>query len=87
MTDVEHEPGFTVLVVEDDGAMRELLREALEEEGYAVISAAGGREGLRKVRGGGVDLVVTDLRMPDLDGLDMMRELRAGCGPDLWNAM
>ena len=77
MSDQEQDPGFTVLVVEDDGAMRELLREAMEEEGYAVISAAGGREGLRKVRGGGVDLVVTDLRMPDLDGLDMMRELRA----------
>ena len=77
MSDMEREPVFTVLVVEDDGAMRELLREALEEEGYEVIAAAGGREGLRKVRGGGVDLVVTDLRMPDLDGLDMMRELRA----------
>ncbi len=68
--------GITILVVEDDGAMRELLREALEEEEYEVMSAAGGREGLRKVRSGGVDLVVTDLRMPDLDGLDMMRELR-----------
>ena len=53
MSDMEREPVFTVLVVEDDGAMRELLREALEEEGYEVIAAAGGREGLRKVRGGG----------------------------------
>ena len=77
MSEIEQETGYTVLVVEDDGAMRELLREALEEEGYDVDAAAGGREGLRKVRGGGVDLVVTDLRMPDLDGLDMMRELRA----------
>ena len=67
----------TVLVVEDDGAMGEVVREAREEEDYDGAAAAGGREGLRKVRAGGVDLVVTDLRMPDLDGLDMMRELRA----------
>ena len=65
----------TVLVVEDDGAMRDMLVETLSEEGYSTMAAAGGREGVRKVRAGGVDLVVTDLRMPDLDGLDMIREI------------
>jgi DNA-binding NtrC family response regulator len=66
----------TVLVVEDDGAMRELLVEALSEEGYRVEGAAGGRDGVRIVSEGRVDLVVTDLRMADLDGLDLIREIR-----------
>ena len=65
-----------VLVVEDDAAMRELLVESLAEEGYETLSASGGRDGVKKVRSGRVDLVVTDLRMPDMDGLDMIRELR-----------
>jgi DNA-binding NtrC family response regulator len=67
---------YSVLVVEDDAAMRELLVESLADEGYQVLSAAGGRQGVERVRGNRVDLVITDLRMPDLDGLDMVRELR-----------
>jgi DNA-binding NtrC family response regulator len=67
----------TVLVVEDDGAMRSMLREALEEDGYRVEVAAGGRGGVERVRQGGIDLVVSDVKMPDLDGLDMLREIKA----------
>jgi DNA-binding NtrC family response regulator len=67
----------TVLVVEDDEAMRTMLREALEEEGYRVETAAGGRPGVERVRQGGIDLVVSDVKMPDLDGLDMLREIKA----------
>ena len=74
---IDHRPRCTVLVVEDDNAMRELLVESLADEGYGVLAAAGGREGVQCVRTGQVDLVVTDLRMPDLDGLDMIREIRA----------
>ncbi len=72
---------YTVLVVEDDGAMRELLVESLQEEGYSVISAGGGREGVRLVRANRIDLVVTDLRMPDMDGLDMVREIQTLSAP------
>ena len=68
---------YTVLVVEDDAAMRDLLVESLAEEGYQTLVANGGREGVKTVRAHPVDLVVSDLRMPDLDGLDMLRELRA----------
>jgi two-component system response regulator PilR (NtrC family)/two-component system response regulator HydG len=67
----------TVLVVEDDTAMRTMLRESLEEEGYRVEAAAGGRAGVERVRQGGIDLVVSDVKMPDLDGLDMLREIKA----------
>jgi len=66
----------TILVVEDDAAMRTMLREALEEDGFVVETAPGGRAGVERVRQGGVDLVVSDVKMPDLDGLDMLREIR-----------
>jgi DNA-binding NtrC family response regulator len=66
-----------ILVVEDDAAMREMMREALEEDGHAVETAEGGRSGVERVRQGGVDLVISDVKMPDLDGLDMMREMKA----------
>jgi DNA-binding NtrC family response regulator len=71
-----------ILVVEDDAAMRELLNEALVEEGYRVDVAAGGRAGVDRVRQGGVDLVVTDVKMPDMDGLDMLAEIRSPAEPD-----
>jgi DNA-binding NtrC family response regulator len=69
---------FTILVVEDDAAMRDLLMDTLSDEGYRVDTAAGGYAGIARVQKGGVDLVVTDVRMPDLDGLDMLREIRSG---------
>jgi DNA-binding NtrC family response regulator len=64
-------------VVEDDAAMRELLREALADAGYEVDVAAGGHAGVERIRQGGIDLVVSDVKMPDLDGLDMLREIKA----------
>src|SRR6185503_7521785 len=67
----------TILVVEDDAAMRTMLREALEEDGYTVEAATGGRAGIERVRQGGIDLVVSDVKMPDLDGIDMLREIKA----------
>ncbi|MFI5290076.1 MAG: sigma-54-dependent transcriptional regulator, partial [Polyangia bacterium] len=57
--------------------MRDFLSESLVEEGYRVDVAAGGRAGVERVRAGGVDLVVTDVKMPDMDGLDMLAEIRA----------
>ena len=66
-----------LLVVEDDAAMREFVHESLAEEGYRVDVAAGGRAGVERVRAGGVDLVISDVKMPDLDGLDMLREIKA----------
>jgi DNA-binding NtrC family response regulator len=66
-----------ILVVEDDAAMRELLVEELTDAGFGVEAAPGGRAGVERVRQGGIDVVVTDLRMPDLDGFDLLRDLRA----------
>ncbi len=67
----------TVLVVEDDDAMRELLTEELSDAGYRVRAASGGAAGLEAARSEPVDLVITDLRMPDLDGFDLIRDVGA----------
>jgi DNA-binding NtrC family response regulator len=66
-----------ILVVEDDSAMRDLLVEELTDSGFRVESASGGRTGVERVRAGGIDVVVTDLRMPDLDGFDLLRDIKA----------
>jgi DNA-binding NtrC family response regulator len=65
-----------ILVVDDDAAMRDYLREELEHEGFRVEVAGSGRAGVERVKQGGVDLVVSDVKMPDLDGLDLLREVR-----------
>lgn len=67
----------TVLVVEDDRDIREVVRRYLERAGHAVLSTGSGLEALRLLAGSAVDLVVLDLGLPDLDGLDVLREARA----------
>jgi DNA-binding NtrC family response regulator len=66
-----------LLVIEDDAAMRELVQESLSDEGYIVEVAPGGRAGIQRVRQGGISLVVTDVKMPDMDGLDVLAEILA----------
>jgi DNA-binding NtrC family response regulator len=65
-----------ILVVDDDAAMRDYLREELEHEGFRVEVAGSGRAGVERVKQGGIDMVVSDVKMPDLDGLDLLREVR-----------
>ena len=65
-----------VLVVEDDPLMRSFLTEVLAGEGHRVESAANGREGLARLEQEAWDLVITDLRMPGIDGLTLLREGR-----------
>src|SRR5688500_60315 len=70
-------PRAVILIVDDDAAMCDFLREELERESFTVEVANGGRAGVARVKQGGVDLVVSDVKMPDLDGLDLLREIRA----------
>jgi DNA-binding response OmpR family regulator len=67
----------TVLIVEDDDQIASPLVRTLEREGYAVERVAAGQPGLDRVASGGIDLVLLDLGLPDLDGLDVCRRLRA----------
>src|SRR5512138_2948927 len=67
----------TVLVVDDEAHIREVVQYALEREGFAVRCAADGHEALRQAGAGDIDLVVLDILMPELDGLEVCRRLRA----------
>ena len=65
-----------ILIIDDDRVLRQTLAAALQIEGYEVAEAADGREGLNKAVKGGFDLVVLDVIMPSLGGLDVCRKLR-----------
>jgi DNA-binding NtrC family response regulator len=65
----------TILIIDDEEIIRALLRSALEAAGYEVTEAANGREGLELFRHRPMDLVITDIVMPELNGLDMLLEL------------
>ena len=62
-----------ILVAEDDAEMLSLVTEHLENEGYAVAGATRGAEALAQLRTGEFDLLLTDLRMPDVDGMEVLR--------------
>lgn len=66
----------TILVVDDDQRLRELVAEYLESRGFAVLTAEDGEDGLARLRGEAVDLVVLDVMMPGLDGFEVVREMR-----------
>lgn len=68
----------TVLVVEDERKLRELLRDYLERAGFAVHSASSGAEAIEAARAQVFDLVVLDLGLPDVAGDEVLREVRAG---------
>ncbi len=65
-----------VLIVEDDASMAVALKDGFEYEGYEVLTARDGAEGLRLARDGRPDLMVLDVMLPKLNGLDLCREIR-----------
>lgn len=66
----------TILIVDDSKMMRGMVRSALEADQHQVVEAADGREALAAVDGARPDLVITDVNMPEMDGLTLIRELR-----------
>ena len=66
-----------ILVVEDDDDTQDYLAKALRETGYTVEATASGREGLMHALGGGFDALVLDRMLPDLDGLSLLKSVRA----------
>jgi putative two-component system response regulator len=65
----------TVLVVDDEEMMRELVTERLKLEGYTVEAAENGEQALQKIKSNGYDLLLTDLNMPVLNGLELLKKL------------
>jgi two-component system chemotaxis response regulator CheY len=66
----------TILSVDDSGSALQLIKLTLTGAGYQVIQASNGAEGLSKARGVTADLVITDLNMPVMNGISLIRELR-----------
>jgi two-component system KDP operon response regulator KdpE len=66
----------TVLIIDDDQTLRELIRIQLEHEDYTVIKAENGQEGIDAVREQRPDMVILDLAMPGMDGLEVCTEIR-----------
>jgi DNA-binding response OmpR family regulator len=65
-----------ILLIEDDENIRKMLRLSLESYGYAVTEACDGKQGLASYRASPADLVITDLVMPEKEGLETIRDLR-----------
>ena len=65
-----------ILTVDDSASIRMTTRIALTNAGYNVTEAVDGADGLQKMKSGSFDLIVTDLNMPNMDGLTMIRNLR-----------
>ncbi|MBS0394325.1 MAG: response regulator [Proteobacteria bacterium] len=67
----------TILAVDDSASMRQMVNFTLKGAGYAVVQAVDGVEALEYARQHPVDLVLTDVNMPRMDGITLVRELRA----------
>jgi CheY-like chemotaxis protein len=69
-------PAFRILVADDEAGVRAFLRRVLEDGGYETIEAADGKQTLRQALAGRVDLVITDLVMPEQEGIETIQALR-----------
>ncbi len=67
----------TVLIIDDDDSLRRVLEYNLREDGYQVVTAANGAAAIAQFHAGAVDLVLTDVRMPEMDGLELLTRLKA----------
>jgi CheY-like chemotaxis protein len=67
----------TILIVDDVKMMRSVLRRALENGGYDVIEAQNGTEALQKLKQNHVSLMISDILMPDMDGVELIEQIRS----------
>ncbi len=72
----------TILVIDDDESLRRVMEYNLRDDGYRVVTAANGRSGLERFQTEAVDLVLTDIRMPEMDGMELLARLKT-MQPDL----
>lgn len=65
-----------ILIVEDDISVSEMIQNYLEKEGYKVVTALEGEEGMQKFQNDTFDLIILDIMMPKLDGIEVMKQIR-----------
>lgn len=68
-----------ILIIDDEDQTRRALRQKLERAGYEVVEARNGCEGVERYRAHAIDLVITDIIMPDQEGLETIQELKRAC--------
>jgi len=66
-----------ILSVDDSASIRQMVSFTLKKEGYEVIEASDGNDALARIMGSSIDLVITDLHMPNMDGIGLIKALRA----------
>lgn len=66
----------TIMTVDDSKSVRQMVAFALEGAGYDVVEAGDGQEAIGKLSGSAVDMVITDLNMPEIDGIELIRWVR-----------
>lgn len=66
----------TIMTVDDSASIRQMVSFTLSEAGYSVIEAADGKDGLAKLKNARVDMVITDLNMPNMDGITLIKNIR-----------
>ena len=65
-----------ILIVDDSASMRQMVSFTLKDSGYEVIQAVHGKDGIDKLNGSKIDMVITDLNMPEMDGIEFIKQMR-----------
>jgi DNA-binding NtrC family response regulator len=73
---MERKQSARILIIDDEVQIREMLGQMLTREGYQVVHARDGKEGMKACREQSIDLIITDIIMPEKDGIEMILELR-----------
>jgi two-component system, chemotaxis family, chemotaxis protein CheY len=67
----------TIMTVDDSASVRQMVSFTLKQAGFTVVEAIDGQDALKKLNGSGVHMIITDLNMPNLDGIGLIRGVRA----------
>ena len=73
----DEEDKGTILYVEDNPDNRNLIRRVLMSEGYSMVEAINGKQAIEKLEEGGIDLILMDINMPDMDGYTLTSQIKA----------
>ncbi|SYZ74243.1 Response regulator receiver modulated metal dependent phosphohydrolase (fragment) [Candidatus Zixiibacteriota bacterium] len=66
----------TILIVDDEPLVRSVLEQLLQRKGYSIKAVGGGREALEQLKSARIDLVVSDIRMPEMDGFELLQVVK-----------